>query len=185
MKLEIKNNSFIEIDDLIKVNNISCNLDNYQYENGTLKGQFQIQGEYIKDSSSFDKPFNFLNYVPFEIVFVEKVNEIRNISVEGFEYFEVERRGIETEITIVINDDERELIHEEEVLSKDNENNYEEEVLSKDSENNYEDIKDEVENEITNVLDQTFIVDSNKNSSYPVFPTSTKRTTIKIFGDNK
>lgn len=172
MKLEIKNNSFIEIDDLIKVNNISCNLDNYQYENGTLKGQFQIQGEYIKDSSSFDKPFNFLNYVPFEIVFVEKVNEIRNISVEGFEYFEVERRGIETEITIVINDDERELIYEEEVLPKDNENNYEE-------------IKDEVENEITNVLDQTFIVDSEKNSSYPVFPTSTKRTTIKIFGDNK
>lgn len=172
MKLEIKNNSFIEIDDLIKVNNISCNLDNYQYENGTLKGQFQIQGEYIKDSSSFDKPFNFLNYVPFEIVFVEKVNEIRNISVEGFEYFEVERRGIETEITIVINDDERELIYEEEVLPKDNENNYEE-------------IKDEVENEITNVLDQTFIVDSKKNSSYSVFPTSTKRTTIKIFGDNK
>ena len=172
MKLEIKNNSFIEIDDLIKVNNISCNLDNYQYENGTLKGQFQIQGEYIKDSSSFDKPFNFLNYVPFEIVFVEKVNEIRSISVEGFEYFEVERRGIETEITIVINDDERELISEEEVLSKD-------------SENNYEDIKDEVENEITNVLDQTFIVDSEKNSSYTVFPTSTKRTTIKIFGDNK
>ena len=172
MKLEIKNNSFIEIDDLIKVNNISCNLDNYQYENGTLKGQFQIQGEYIKDSSSFDKPFNFLNYVPFEIVFVEKINEIRSISVEGFEYFEVERRGIETEITIVINDDERELISEEEVLSKDNENNY-------------EDIKDEVENEITNVLDQTFIVDSEKNSSYTVFPTSTKRTTIKIFGDNK
>lgn len=172
MKLEIKNNNFIEIDDLIKVNNISCKLDEYQYENGTLKGQFQIQGEYIKDSSSFDKPFNFFQLIPFEIVFVEKINEITNIYIGEFEYFEVERRGIETEINIVINDEETDLDCRKE----------EDESIR--NETNYEIIKDEAENEIANVLDQTFSL-SDVDNNNALLPTSAKRTIIKIFGNNK
>ena len=171
MKLEIKNNRFIEIDDLIKINNISCELDEYHYENGTLKGQFQIKGDYIKDSSSFDKPFNFFNYVPFEIMFVDNIKEIKDISIGGFEYFEVERRGIETEIILVINNNDRDY------------SNLEDEVTNLE-ENDYNEIKKEVENEITNVLDQTFILENETINNNQIFPSTTKRTIIKIFGNN-
>ena len=60
MKLEVLNNNFIEIEDLIKVLNVNCNLNEYIYENGILKGEFEFEGEYVNDSSSFDKPFNLL-----------------------------------------------------------------------------------------------------------------------------
>lgn len=176
MRLEIKNNNFIEIEDLIKVNSIECILDEYSYDNGTLKGVLKFQGEYLKDSSSFDAPFNFLKYIPIEIVFVEDIKMIKEVKIELFEYFEVERRGIETETTLLIKDEE-----EREVINDLEEENNEIENLNHD----YDDIKDNVQTEIDNILDQTFNIESNDDDNNKIFPTKTNRTKIKIIGSNK
>ena len=88
MKLEIKNNNFIEIEDLIKVCSIECTLDEYSCENKILKGVLKFQGEYLKDSSNFDTPFIFLKLIPVEIVFIEDIQNIKEVIISSFEYFE-------------------------------------------------------------------------------------------------
>ncbi len=169
MKLEVLNNNFIEIEDLIKVLNVNCNLNEYIYENGILKGEFEFEGEYVNDSSSFDKPFNFFKKIPFEIMFVEEIDEIEEVKIEKIEYFEVERRGIESEINLVIKSKEERGHTAEELLEVENQ------IVEE-----YDIIKEEAENEITHILDNTFNDEKPVESNDQVFPTTSKRSRIKI-----
>lgn len=162
MKLEVLNNNFIEIEDLIKTLHVKCNIINYQYENKILKGNFEIEGEYVNDSSNFELPFNFIRNVPFEIMFVTEIDNITNVNINKFEYFEVERRGIEFEIELSIDYNEIREVSQEVINNENNE---------------YENIKEEVQNNISHILDST--LDTNEKS-VQIYPTSTKRTKIKI-----
>lgn len=170
MKIEVLNNCFIELDDLIKVLNVKCSLVNYNFDNGILKGILQFEGEYINSSSSFDEPFNFFKEIPFEIVFVEKVESLNDVTIDGFEYFEVERRGIETEVKLLISN------YDERHSSK---NDYD--IIDFNLENSeYDIIKEDVENEIDNILTDALIDSNNSPKKETVFPTNSGRTKIKL-----
>ncbi len=175
MKLEIKNNNFIEIEDLIKVCSIECTLDEYSCENKILKGVLKFQGEYLKDSSNFDTPFIFLKLIPVEIVFIEDIQNIKEVIISSFEYFEVERRGVETETTLlIIQEEDREV-----------ENSFNDEIISSvNLEDEYNNIKEDVNNEIENILDQTFNIDK-KVENKQFYPTKSKRFKIQLFRNNK
>lgn len=170
MKIEVLNNNFIELEDLIKVLNVKCELNSYNYENGILKGFLQFEGEYINSSSSFDEPFNFFKQVSFEIMFVENIGPIENVSIEDFEYFEVERRGIETETKLSITYvEERKVSKEDDII-----------IENFDENNEYDSIKENVESEIDNILTDALIDHIDIPKEETVFPTNSRRTKIKI-----
>ena len=161
MKLEIKNNQFIDINDLIKTNKLNCSVENYNYENKLLKGEFLIQGEYINDSSCFDEPFNFFKKVPFEIMFIEDVIDLDDVEIKELEYFEVERRGIEIEITLVLTY-----------------NNNRSENIENVTEEIYEEIKNDASTSVDEILNNTLL---EQKVSTNTFPSNERKTRIKLF----
>ena len=100
MQLEVKNNNFVNLTNLIKVVNIKADLKDYEFNDNRISGFFIIKGKYIKDT--IDRFQDFEEEIPFEILFTMPVNIINNVTLKDFEYFEVERRGIETEFTLTI-----------------------------------------------------------------------------------
>lgn len=169
MKFEILNNSFIEINDLIKIVKIECTLRDYNFENGILKGNLIMQGEYLNNSSSFEKPFNFFKEVPFDILFVEDLHEITKVFVANFEYFEVERRGVEAEVKLCI-----ESSNDRNEINKISELVDDESLINK-----YDLVKEAAEKSVDNVLQNVFetVVEIDNSEK---LPTNTKRTRIRI-----
>ena len=50
MQLEVKNNNFVNLTNLIKVVNIKADLKDYEFNNNRISGIFIIKGKYIKDT---------------------------------------------------------------------------------------------------------------------------------------
>ena len=45
---------------------------------------------------------NLYHCLPFEIIFTNNLNDVSKVNLQHFEFFEVERRGIEIEFTLSI-----------------------------------------------------------------------------------
>lgn len=152
MQLEVKNNNFVNLTNLIKVVNIKADLKDYEFNNNRISGIFIIKGKYIKDT--IDRFQDFEEEIPFEILFTMPVNIINNVTLKDFEYFEVERRGIETEFTLTV-----------EYESDDFES-------SLNNTTEYDNIKKEVEQKLNESLD---VFDHSESLNLP-----TTEQTIKI-----
>ena len=96
----VKNNNFIPSTNLIKIIEISAVVQNYEFADMRLKGNFEIKGTYMQDNSGELKEFN--SNVPFEIIFTNDIENITNLEQTSFEFFEIEGRGIEFEINLKI-----------------------------------------------------------------------------------
>lgn len=101
MQIEIKNNQFIEIKDLIKVLDIEALIRSYIFDNFSLNGEYEFKVKYCSLSKQLDDVEQLETRIPFEIVMPE-VQSIDKIEMINFEYYAVERRGIEIELTLNI-----------------------------------------------------------------------------------
>ena len=100
MNINVKVNNFIPLKNLSKVLNLQVSLNDYNFENGKLVGDFCVVGSYLTDYEKNDSPVEFNESLPLEIIFTNDIKFINNIEIINYEYFEVERRGIEIEISI-------------------------------------------------------------------------------------
>lgn len=150
MQIEIKNNQFIEIKDLIKVLEIETLIRSYIFENFSLNGEYLFKVKYCSLSKQLDDEEDIEVSIPFEIVMPD-VTDVNNIEILNFEYFAVERRGIEIELNLRI------------------EYNTGNELIN------------EIEEEINDILDSNFEVESGViETKEEIFPRLEKRTRVKI-----
>lgn len=101
MQIEIKNNQFIEIKDLIKVLDVETLIRSYIFENFSLKGEFLFKIRYCSLGKQLDEEEQLEQVIPFEIV-IPDIKQVDNIELLDFEYFSVERRGIEVQLNLRI-----------------------------------------------------------------------------------
>lgn len=102
MQIELKNNQFIEIKDLIKVLDIETLIKSYIFENFSLKGEYVFKIKYCSLLKQLDEEEQLELSIPFEIV-IPDAKEVNSLELLNFEYFAVERRGIEVELNLRFN----------------------------------------------------------------------------------
>ena len=100
MQIEVKNNNFIRLDNLIKVQNLNTKINDYNFVDNRLSGVYKIDGEYL--NKDFDNTQSFSYDIPFDIIFTDQIQNIENVELSDFEYFEIEGRGLEFEATLSI-----------------------------------------------------------------------------------
>lgn len=100
MQIEVKNNNFIKLDNLIKVQNLNTKISESNFMDNRLSGTYKIEGEYLKKDQDIGQSFSY--DIPFDIIFTDKIHNVENVELSDFEYFEIEGRGVEFEATLNI-----------------------------------------------------------------------------------
>lgn len=153
MQIEVKNNNFIKLDNLIKVHELKSKINEYNFDNNRLSGLFEVEGTFLKKDIGDLQTFNYS--VPFDIIFTEDIKNIESVELIDFEFFEIEGRGIEFEGTLIIRYN---------------------------NSNPYQIIKEEVDDKLQEHLDvfENDIVEDRILTSNSFLPTKDIKTKIKI-----
>ncbi len=150
MQLEIKNNNFIELSNLFKVSSLSVDIDYYNFIDNKIVGQYKIIGEYY--NNKMNDPIDFERYLPFEILLLKDKIVVTDVNIINVEYFEVEGRGLESEVTLNI----KYAINENEYI------------------NIVEKVKEEVDSKLKDELN------FSDNRDVTTFPKNEARTQIRV-----
>lgn len=101
MEINIPSNMFVELNNLFKVSTVNVELNNYECKDSEIIGNVRISGDYYQND--FESTLcEFEKLIPFNLVFKERNKVVDNIEIKDFEFFEVEKRGIETNFNIDI-----------------------------------------------------------------------------------
>ena len=100
MELKICCDASVKLEKMFNVNEISCEVENYELVGDTLNGDIKIMGEYIKDN--LEESFQFNEIVPFTLVFKDKNYKIEKITIHDFTYQEIINDGIECNFNIIV-----------------------------------------------------------------------------------
>lgn len=102
MNIEVKTNNFLPIVGLTSVLELNSVISYYNYEDNKLTGEISLSGKCIVNKESVEKEKYIDDSLPFEIIFTNNLNDISEVNLQQFEFFEVERRGIEIEFTLTV-----------------------------------------------------------------------------------
>lgn len=102
MELRMNYNYFIKLKNVTKINDISAEVIDYQYEQDELKGILGVAGSYYRpDTDEVTYPFN--EEIPFEIMFTSEIFDISDVDCINLEYDLIEGRGVEVMFDISVN----------------------------------------------------------------------------------
>ena len=101
MEINIPSNVFIELNNLFKVSTVDIEVSDYQLQDSEIIANIRISGDYYQND--FDSTLcEFEKTIPVNIVLNERNNQVDEVEINNFEYFEVEKRGIETSFSVDI-----------------------------------------------------------------------------------
>ena len=146
MELRMNFSTFIKLKDASKINDISGEIVDYDLDQETLVGVFNVNGSYYK--SDLDQSHIFKEEVPFDIVFKDNV-EITDVDCINLDYGLVEGRGIDLSFDLKV---EYEIIEPEEIVDL---GELELELKEDDSEIILEEIKEQITSDIDFKLAET------------------------------
>ena len=155
MQLEVKNNNFIKLNELIKIQNFNAHILNYDFYDNKLIGKILIEGEALKNINDLDEVSLFSEEMDFEILFTNGIMEVSNVSIKNVDFFEVEGRGIEVEFTLLI-----------------------EYAQNMQTESAYESVIQRIESDIDEKLEDEIFL--KEEESETIFPTKEAKTRIRI-----
>lgn len=118
MNIEVKTNNYLPILGLTSVISLNAYLNEYEHSNKKLSGKINLMGKCIINNTDENLEKEINEILPFEIIFTNDVNKIDNVMLESFEFFEVERRGIEMEVTLIVNCSKEEVVDNMEETSE-------------------------------------------------------------------
>lgn len=102
MELRMNYNYFIKLKNVTKINDISAEVIDYQFDADELKGILGVAGSYYRpDAEEVTYPFS--EEIPFEILFTSDVVDISDVDCINLEYEIVEGRGVEVMFDISVN----------------------------------------------------------------------------------
>ena len=107
MNIEVKTNNFLPIVGLTNVLELNSIITYYNYDDNKLTGEIALKGKCIINKESVEVDEYIEDSLPFEIIFTNNLNDISKVNLQHFEFFEVERRGIEIEFTLSIECNEK------------------------------------------------------------------------------
>ena len=124
MELRIKCEAKVDLVDFVNLLNVMCEVNEYELKDETLNGYVCVKGKYIKDD--LHEEYDFLENVPFTVVFNANSLSLDKIEVEDLVTTEIINHGLECKFNIAItyseiekdlneNLEENNLIEEEEI----------------------------------------------------------------------
>lgn len=114
MELRIKCDAKVNLEGLINIVNVMCEINDYNVDNNSLSGSVNVKGNYIKDD--LHATYDFNENVPFTVVFKNNIEKIEKIEVEDFIFNEIVNNGIECKFNIFISYEDIESFNEDESL---------------------------------------------------------------------
>lgn len=152
MELSICCDAAVKLENMRNVNEVQCVVNDYKITGDALEGNIRIFGSYIKDD--VENVYDFVELVPFTIVFKDKNFRVDNIEVRDFECQEIVNQGIECSFTIHVEysplaeEVPVEIVEQEEEVILDEEQVTEETLEEASEEEEIELLDDAIKNEI-------------------------------------
>ncbi len=100
MELRIKCDAKVDLVDFVNLLNVMCEVNEYELKDETLNGYVCVKGKYIKDD--LHQEYDFLENVPFTVVFNANSLSLDKIEVEDLVTTEIINHGLECKFNIVI-----------------------------------------------------------------------------------
>lgn len=114
MELRIKCDAKVNLEGLINIVNVMCEINDYNVDNNSLSGSVNVKGNYIKDD--LHTTYDFNENVPFTVVFKNNIEKIEKIEVEDFIFNEIVNNGIECKFNIFISYEDSKSFNEDDSL---------------------------------------------------------------------
>lgn len=152
MELRIKCDAKVDLEGLINIVDIICEINDYKISDNSLEGTVNVKGNYIKDDLQTINKFN--ENVPFTVVFKNNIKKIEKIEIEDFIINEVFNTGIECKFNIhILYDDSDENLENDTQIKEIIISNEDDEKIKDDINKKY----DELLEEILEKRDEVFI----------------------------
>ena len=113
MELRMNFVSLIKLKDAVKINDINCEIIDYQINDNEIDGILSVNGKYQKDD--LENTHSFSEEVPFNIVFLENNFEVEDLDCMDLNYDLIEGRGLELSFDVKVEYDLIDEEHEAEV----------------------------------------------------------------------
>lgn len=149
MELRIKCDAKVNLEGLINIVNVMCEINDYNVDNNSLSGSVNVKGNYIKDD--LHTTYDFKENVPFTVVFKNSIEKIDKIEVEDFSFNEIVNNGLECKFNIYISYEDSEKIIETLEVEKSEEEPLEEIEITTDED---EKIKDDINKKYDELLEE-------------------------------